>query len=122
MNQPIKLLNSDATLHNIHAKPKINKGINVGLPVQGSRAKKKFALPEIMVSMKCDLHSWMQGWVGVVPHPFFDVSKGQGKFELKNVPPGNYVLEAWHERLGTLTQSVTVTDETPIELRFTFTS
>ena len=72
-----------------------------------------------MVSVKCDLHSWMQGWLGVLAHPFFDVSKPDGTFTLKNVPPGNYLIEAWHERLGAVTQTVTVGDA-PQEISFTY--
>ncbi len=117
--QPIQLLNSDPTLHNIHAMTKINKAFNIGLPVAGSKAVKKFDRQEVMVSMKCDLHSWMQGWIGVVAHPYFAVTDVEGHFELKNVPKGNYTLEIWHERLGTFTQTVEVTDS-PTDLTLNF--
>ncbi len=117
--QPVQLLNSDPTLHNIHAVTKINKAFNVGLPMAGSKAVKKFDQPEVMVSMKCDLHSWMQGWVGVVNHPYFAITDSEGYFELKNVPRGNYIIEVWHERLGTFTQSVEVADS-PADLTLNF--
>jgi len=120
VNQPILLRNSDPTLHNIHAKPKINKGWNVGLPVQGSKLTKKFGKPEIMVSLKCDLHSWMQGWIGVLPHPYFSLTGSSGRFEMENVPPGTYLIEAWHERFGTLTQTVEVKEGLPVAISFTY--
>lgn len=119
VGQDILLLNNDPTLHNIHAHAVTNKPFNVGLPVQGSKLTKRFDQPEIMVSLKCDLHSWMQGWIGVLAHPFFDVSKSDGTFTLKNVPPGTYVIEAWHERFGTQSQVVHITDS-PATISFSF--
>ena len=69
---------------------------------------RKFEAPEVMVTLKCDVHPWMTGYVGVLPHPYFQVTGEDGSFELKNLPPGNYVIEAWHEKLGAQTQNLQV--------------
>ena len=61
-----------------------------------------------MVPFRCDVHGWMNAYAGVVAHPFFAVSKADGSFEIKGLPPGSYTIEVWHEQLGTQTQKVTV--------------
>jgi len=61
-----------------------------------------------MVHVKCDVHPWMTAYVGVLPHPYFATTGEDGTFAIKNLPPGKYTLEAWHEKLGTQTQEVTV--------------
>jgi hypothetical protein len=88
--------------------------------MQGIKNRNTFNEPEIMVRVKCDIHGWMSAYVGVVPHPYFAVTAAGGRFELKNVPPGTYTVEAWHERLGTQTQDVTLGDKGSKELSFTF--
>jgi hypothetical protein len=107
--QPLKVLNSDGTLHNIHALPKKNAEFNIGQPFKGMETIKKFENTEVPVRFKCDVHKWMGAYTGVFNHPFFAVTNDQGTFEIKNLPPGNYVIEAWHEKYGTQTQNVTVT-------------
>ncbi|HTL70539.1 MAG TPA: carboxypeptidase regulatory-like domain-containing protein [Candidatus Eisenbacteria bacterium] len=117
--QTLEIVNSDSTLHNVHALPKNSKEFNLGMPVQNMKLKKKFDKPEVMVKIKCEVHPWMGAWAGVLDHPFFAVSGDDGKFDIKNLPPGQYVIEAWHEKYGTQTQNVTVTDQ-PQDITFTF--
>lgn len=118
VNQPIELRNSDPTLHNVHAYPQTAKQWNVGLPFQGMKLNKKFSGSEIMVKLKCDVHPWMVGYLGVLPHPYFAVTGKDGKFEFKNLPARNYTLEVWHERFGTQTSSVTLVDGQTGEANF----
>lgn len=108
VGQPVEILNSDATLHNIHAWPTTNQEFNVGQALQGLRHTHTFSTREVMVPFKCDVHKWMNAFVGVLDHPFFAVTGADGTFTLKGLPPGTYTVEAWHEKLGTQTQSVTV--------------
>jgi hypothetical protein len=107
--QPLKILNSDGTLHNIHALPKINAEFNIGQPFQKMETLKKFDKPEVPLRFKCDVHKWMGAYCGVFAHPFFAVTNDQGTFEIKNLPPGNYVIEAWQEKFGASDQNVSVT-------------
>jgi hypothetical protein len=73
-----------------------------------------------MLPFKCDVHGWMSAYVGVLDHPYFAVTAEDGKFELPGLPPGTYTIEAWHERLGTLTQSVTIGASETGEANFRF--
>ncbi len=120
VGQPVNFLNQDSTLHNIHSYPKAGKAFNLGLPLVGMKQTKKFDTPEIMVPLKCDVHPWMLGYVGVLPHPYYAVSGADGTFELKGLPPGTYTLEIWHEKLGTQTQQVTLAANETKEIGFKF--
>jgi plastocyanin len=118
--QELTILNSDPTLHNIHALPKDNKEFNTGQPIQGMKTVQKFANKEVMVPFKCDVHGWMNAYVGVLDHPFFAVTDKDGKFSLKGLPPGTYTIEAWHEKAGTQTAMVTLGAKETKEANFTF--
>ena len=118
--QPLKILNSDGTLHNIHALPQKNPEFNIGQPFKGMETVKKFDNVEVPVRFKCDVHKWMGAYTGVFNHPFYAVTNDQGTFEIKNLPPGNYVIEAWHEKYGPQTQNVTISGAEGKSLDFTF--
>jgi len=120
VGQQLTILNSDPTLHNIHAVPKTNQEFNTGQPIQGMKTTHTFTAKEVMVPFKCDVHGWMNAYVGVLDHPYFSVSDKDGKFDIKNLPPGTYTIEAWHEKLGTMTQSVTIGAKDTKEIAFTF--
>ncbi len=118
--QPLEILNSDATLHNIHAMPKNNPQFNIGQPVKGLKTTKTFEKPEVMVPFKCDVHKWMNAYVGVLSHPFYSVTREAGSFEIKDLPPGDYTIEAWHEKFGTQTEKVTLGAKESKAIQFTF--
>jgi plastocyanin len=119
-NQPVKILNSDETLHNIHAMPKVNTGFNIGMPRKGMEQTKTFKEPEVPIHIKCDVHKWMSSYVGVFSHPFYGVTGENGSFELKGLPAGTYTIEAWHEKFGTQQASVTVGEAETKDVSFTF--
>jgi len=118
--QPIEVGNSDDTLHNVHALADVNQEINKSTPMAGTRVTFNFTAPEVMVTFKCDVHSWMSAYAGVVTHPYFAVTKDGGKFELKNLPAGTYTVEAWHEKLGAQAQQVTLGEKQSKDITFTF--
>lgn len=118
--QEILIRNSDSLLHNINAKPANNRGFNFGQPREGMESTKTFTTPEIMIPVECDVHGWMQASIGVLDHPYFAVTGEDGSFSIENLPPGDYVLEAWHETLGTQTLEVTVEAQGTAEAEFTF--
>ena len=122
VGQPIEISNSDPTMHNVNAAAAVNQGFNFGLVVQGMKQTKRFTTREVMVLFKCDVHPWMNAYVGVLEHPYYAVSANGGGFELKSLPAGTYTIEAWHEKLGTQTQSVTLAEKEFKEMSFTFKS
>jgi hypothetical protein len=106
--QPLLILNSDPTLHNIHPLPVVNAGFNIGMPIQGMKQTKVFQKPEPAFHVKCDVHGWMSAYIATFAHPFFGVSNNQGTVELNNLPAGTFQIQAWHEKYGVQTQSVSV--------------
>ena len=121
-NQELIFMNQDATLHNIHAYPKLNKPFNLGLPIVGMKQTKKFTQTEVMIPVKCDVHPWMQGYIGVLDHPYFTVTDAEGNFELKNLPPGEYTIEAWHEKLGVQSQKIKIEPQQAQTAEFKFSA
>ena len=118
--QNIDILSSDPTLHNIHSLPEKNEPFNLAMPVQGMKYTKKFDQPEVMIRIKCDVHGWMAAYCGVLSHPFFAVTAADGTYTIKDLPAGTYTIEAWHEKLGTQTQQVTVGAQESKQAAFTF--
>jgi hypothetical protein len=103
----LELKNSDDILHNIHTYSTANPSINKAQPKFKKVMTEKFEKPEF-IKLTCDVHSWMLGWVAVMPNPFFGVTDGSGNAKIENVPPGKYTVEAWHETLGKQTKEVEV--------------
>ncbi len=110
--QPIEFMNPDKTLHNINAKAQVNRGFNISMPDFRKSAIRTFAKSEPIFSIDCDVHKWMSAWCAVIDHPFFEVTGKDGRFSIEGLDAGTYEIEAWHERLGTQTATITVgTDE-----------
>lgn len=120
VNQPVEIRNSDATLHNVNAKPAQSTPFNLAMPTQGMKITKTFTKPEIMVPVKCNVHPWMQAYIGVVAHPYFSVSGSDGSFTIKGLPAGTYTVQMWHETLGTKAETVTVEDGGSANIRYEF--
>jgi hypothetical protein len=81
---------------------------------------KKFDKPEMPVKIKCEVHPWMSAYVGVFDHPFFAVTADDGNFEIKDLPPGEYTVVAWHEKFGERTTKVKVADAQAGEIAFDY--
>jgi len=120
VGQKVRFLNPDGTLHNVHAMCKINPEFNASMPDFRKELEVAFDKPEFMFPIRCDVHPWMQAWMAVMPHPFFAVTGPDGRFEIKNVPAGTYEIEAWHEKLESKSETVTVVDNTTQRADFTF--
>jgi plastocyanin len=120
VGQALEIRNSDPLLHNIKAKATKNRPFNISQPRAGMKTTRTFSAPEVMVSLECNVHGWMNAYVGVMSHPFFAVSKADGSFSIPGLPAGTYTVEAWHEKLGTQTATVTVAGTESKAQDFTF--
>jgi len=120
VGQSLEIVNSDPTLHNVHAIPKANREFNTGQPLPGMKHTHRFSTREVMVPFKCDVHPWMRAYIGVLDHPYFAVTGADGSFTLKGLPPGTYTIEAWHETLGAQTQTVTIGERESKDIAFSF--
>jgi plastocyanin len=117
--QPLEVKNSDSTLHNVHGWAEKNTPFNVGQAVQGMKSSFTLTVEEMPLPIRCDVHKWMNSYAGIFNHPFHTVSKEAGAYSLK-LPAGKYEIVAWHEKYGTQTQTVEVTDNETKDLNFTF--
>ena len=119
-NQKIKIVNSDPTSHNIHPLPENNREWNKSQPPGEPPIEATFAREEITIPVKCNEHPWMHAYIAVFKHPYFVVTEKGGQFELKNLPPGEYTISAWHEKFGTVEQKVTVGAKETKTVEFVF--
>ncbi len=119
--QTVKFLNNDGVLHNVNAKPKVNRAFNKAMPETVTESEHVFSKAEGVFEVKCDVHPWMKAYFAVVAHPFFDVTEKNGQFSISGLPAGEYEIEAWHEVMGTQSATVTVGDGESKAVDFTFT-
>lgn len=118
--QMLEVTNSDKTTHNIHPVPKNNREWNKSQPPGAAKLEETFAREEVAIPVKCNVHPWMKSYVAVFKHPYFQVTGKSGSFELKNLPPGAYTVEAWHEKYGASTQTITLGAKESKTLIFVF--
>jgi plastocyanin len=118
--QKIAIKNSDECLHNVHAVPTDASGnpdYNNAQQIGGPELIYTFPKPEQFLKFRCDVHSWMFAWVSVFDHPYFSMTDKDGKFTIKNVPPGKYTIEAAHRKAGTQAVEIEVKDA-PVTAEF----
>ncbi len=120
VGQEVTFINSDPVFHNVRSITSENQKFNMAMPRKNQRETKVFKNPEIFLQTKCSVHPWMNAYVAVMDHPFYDVTGAEGKFELKNLPVGYYTVEAWHEVFGTMEKEITVSEAGISDLTFEF--
>jgi len=118
VGQKLNVTNSDPTTHNVNVQPKNNDAFNTAQGQNAPPITATFKRAEVLIPVKCNQHPWMKAWIGVLKHPFFAVTKEDGTFEIKNVPPGTYTLEAWHEKFGTKTAQIKVDNKGTVTQEF----
>ncbi|MBI3989204.1 MAG: carboxypeptidase regulatory-like domain-containing protein [candidate division NC10 bacterium] len=116
------LVNSDKILHNFHTTSAINPTLNKAQPkfkpVMKVDLKKENVLKPDLMKVNCDVHEWMNAWIIIADHPYYAVTDEDGSFTLKDVPPGTYTLQVWHETLGKHTKGVSVKEGTETKVSF----
>ena len=118
--QILRVVNSDPVTHNIHPLAQINREWNHSQGPGDPPLVRKFIRPEVVIPVKCNIHRWMHAFIAVVDHPYFAVSGPSGNFEIRNVPPGDYVVEAWHESLGSQERNVSIPRAGTANIDFSF--
>jgi hypothetical protein len=121
VGQVLRVRTDDNLLHNVHGVSTASNGFNVGQPMAGMQYGFRLKDEEIL-KLKCDVHRWMITYVGVVSHPYFAVSSGDGSFTINGVPAGRRTISAWHERFGTLTQTADVKPGLTTTVSFVYTA
>lgn len=120
LNSKLVIKNSDPVLHNIHAYTGEDTLFNIAQPTEGQTNDKKMSKAG-PVQFKCDVHSWMNAWVFVSPHPYYAITGDDGSFSIGDVPPGTYKVKSWQEKLGEQEMEVKVEAGGKAEANFTFT-
>jgi hypothetical protein len=109
----LEAVNSDPALHNIHAYALVDRTrhtvLNVSQPERGNIVAKRFRLKTAKsMTVKCDAHDFMHAVVFIARNPYYAMVDEDGRFRITNVPPGTYVIRAWHSVLGERQTTVTV--------------
>lgn len=105
----VEYLNSDKVSHNVHTFATKNDPFNKTIPA-GSKDTQKLEKPEV-ITVKCDIHPWMQGYMFVTDTPYATVTDATGSFNIPDLPPGKYKLDIWHEKLGKAKGEVTIAED-----------
>jgi plastocyanin len=105
----VDIINSDGILHNIHTYSTKNAAFNMAQPKFKKVIQRKIDQPEVF-KVSCDAHGWMHAWWFATDTPYFAVTDDNGNYSIAGVPPGNYEVEVWQEKLGTADQKVDVKD------------
>jgi plastocyanin len=123
VGQTLDMITSDPTLHNVHGggRDTANQEFNFGQAFPGQKNQHVFSTKEVMFPFACDVHKWMNAYLGVVDNPFYAVTGTDGAFSLKGLPPGTYTVEAVHEKLGRQSQMVTIGEKETKDVSFGFT-
>jgi len=122
VGQPVQFNNGDQDPHNVHGQPRVVSGWNFIMSKQGSTRTLTFDKPEVGIPLGCDIHPWMRAYLSLLANPYFAVTSPDGSVTLAQVPPGDYVVAAWQEKLGTQEQHVTVPPHGAANAEFVFTA
>jgi plastocyanin len=106
--QVLAIKNEDQATHNVLAIPEQNPKWNRSETPGAPPIEETFATPELAIPVRCNVHPWMKSYVFVFDHPYYAVTGKDGRFELKNLPPGTYTIEAWQEKYGRQDRTITV--------------
>jgi plastocyanin len=120
VGQVVQFKNDDPLLHNVHGMSAATNTFNLAQPIEGMVSDVRLEKEEGMLHVKCDVHRWMNLWIGVVEHPYFAVSDRAGTFTIRGVPAGEHTVVAWHEKLGPLEQKVGVKPGATVPVELTY--
>jgi plastocyanin len=104
----VDFVNSDAVLHNVFSPDKCCEQFNLGSWPQGQ--SRPYTFKSVCRStLLCKVHPEMEGFIAVVPTPWFAVTDKTGAYSIKDLPDGTYSVKVWHPKFKTeVTKPVTV--------------
>ena len=108
VGQDFAMRNSDPIIHNVRSLSQENRPFNIAQPAGTPDRLKRFSDKEGPIELRCDFHRWMRAYIFVMEHPFCAITDPQGRFHIKNLPPGEYTLATWHESFGKNKQIIKV--------------
>ena len=120
--QALEIKNEDQATHNVLAMPSQNPQWNRSETPGAAPIDETFAIPELAIPLRCNVHPWMKSYVFVFSHPYYAVTGKDGQFELKNLPPGTYTIEAWQEKYGVQESTITIGAKESKPLNFAFSA
>jgi hypothetical protein len=120
--EKLKVKNNDPKLHIPHSYRDERTVFNLSLPFKGTTIDATTRIRQAgILKVVCDTHAWMLAYIHVFDHPYFAVTDENGTFSIAEIPPGNYVLKAWHEDAGTKSQEITVLESGDVRVVLEFT-
>ena len=119
VNTPVQILNNDAIFHNVHTYSSANTPVNLPHPHFKKKLEMVFTAAE-KISVRCDVHGWMSGWIIAVDHPYYATTDAEGGFALSDIPPGHYTVHCWQELLGAQQARVKIAAGAQVTLDFTY--
>jgi hypothetical protein len=121
VGQRLLIANDDRMTHNVRSFPTVNRAFNFGQPADTEPRERLFERAEREIEVQCDFHPWMHAYLFAMDHPFFSVSDADGGYAIVGLPPGDFTLEVWHEKLGKQRKTVTTLgDSELVDVNFTF--
>jgi hypothetical protein len=118
--QRVLVGNGDPVTHNVRSFPVLNRPFNFGQPPDTEPRERVFDTPEREIEVQCDFHPWMHAYIFVMDHPFFSVTADDGTYAIPDLPPGEYTLAIWHEKLGRRQQKVVVDESGRAQVDFAY--
>ncbi len=107
VGQQVEIRNEDPVMHNTHISMGPRTFVNVAMIPASRPVGKPLKQPGIY-TVKCDAHKFMQANVLAFAHPYFSVTDETGAFRIPDLPAGEHHVTIWHETLGTIHQTVTI--------------
>lgn len=123
VGQPIWFTNADSILHFLRASAIDMAEFTFKLPAGVEKKELIFNMENQAFPIKSETYPWMKTYIAVFPHPYFTITNPDGTYTIEGLPPGTYDVGAWHERLGVLAETITITEKGEshtLDFNFTF--
>ncbi len=115
--------NQDAVMHNsqVYQKERGKIILNIPIPAEEvSAGEVRFQKNFKLMQMICGMHEFMQTWGYRIQNPYYFITKNDGSFKIDNIPPGEYVVNAWHSLTKSQSKKITIKENSVVDLDFEF--